>query len=304
MAEPFAAKKPSHKQEVELDRDFIELNDRAAQDTARQFPQAANQAIGTQIQPLQSKELVKAALEGREDDFKSLLTDLSAEQQTAVHTICMSEFLKQQGRLVNRASVEAIAKGDIEGTTYWLGKSATNAHKRKRLGESGAQVKNLLEIGESLNDTQKRDMLKAALEMGFSAASVFSMESEWKLAQEIKEEAFGEGATTSAELNMQMVATRLMREKLDDLRKALENVKTKGESEERRKKANEAEERLAHLVGNRRAEDARKMLSRHGTEVEDTIANNLAHALEMSKELHRGGRLGKIAVLPRTEGPR
>jgi hypothetical protein len=174
--------------------------------------------------------------------------------------------------------------------------------KQQEYGDAEAQVNTLKGFGETLNGDERKDMLRAALEVGFSAASVFRMESEWNLSREAARKK-SRKMPSSDEINIQMVATQVMREKLDKLREALDELRTKGEDEERRKKAMEAEKMLGYLVGNRRAGEARKMLSRQGAENDELVAKTLAEQLALSRELH-SGHLGKVAVLPKTEGPR
>lgn len=174
--------------------------------------------------------------------------------------------------------------------------------KQQEYGDAEAQVNILKGFGETLNGDERKDMLRTALEVGFSAASVFRMESEWKLSREAARKR-SRKTPSSDEINIQMVATEVMREKLDKLREALDELRAKGEDEERRKKAMEAEKSLGNLVGSRRAGEARKMLSRQGMESEELVAKTLEEQLALSRELH-SGHLGRVAVLPKTEGPR
>lgn len=303
-------KKPPISEEKELtvlDKDLLKLDDFAVKSAGKEISQPlAQQGIEGQILRLDGVELVNAAREERKEDFfarlNGLIPGLDTEQQKAAYNACSIFYFQHQGRLMNRKAGEAIAKGDTAAAKYWVEKSAENARRREGLGETNAQVKNLYEIGQGLNPKQREDMLRAALGSGYSAAAVFATVREWERSRKSAGEKSGEVETT-AELIMQKEATHLMRERLDDLRQSLDDIRREGESEERRKKAIEAETKLAHLVGTSHATDARKMLSRHGAEIEDTIASDLAHALEVSKVLHSGGRLKEVVAMPRTEGP-
>jgi len=287
------------------------IDEMAEADLAIRATSQTNEFLGTlpkDVLPPERRELLEAVARDDKELFAERLGQYAPDLDAALQFKRVQDsYLTQLGIIKDNRWNKSIRNNDKERSDAYAKASNEIVQKRHGLGVTDRtlhelEVESLNRIGTGLNDTQKRDMLRAALEVGFSAASVFRMESEWNLSREAARKK-SRKMPSSDEINIQMVATQVMREKLDKLREALDELRTKGEDEERRKKALEAEKMLGYLVGNRRAGEARKMLSRQGAENDELVAKTLAEQLALSRELH-SGHLGKVAVLPKTEGPR
>ncbi len=263
--------------------------------------------LNPELSPLQGTELLEAVARDDKELFASRLGQYAPDVDAAPqYNKILDQFLTQLSVIKDNGFNKSVKNNDEERSKAYARASKDIIQRRLGLKVTDRtlhelEIESLNRIGADLDVPQKRKMLAIALG-SFSATSVFRMASEWKLPMEAAGKR-SRKAPSSDEINIQMVATQVMKEKLDKLRETLDELRVKGENEERRKKAMEAEKMLGYLVGSKRAEEARKMLSRHGAEVEDKIADDLAHALELSKELH-SGHLDKVAVLPKTEGPR
>lgn len=245
-----------------------------------------------------ARELSDFVAHGNRAAFDRTIGDhLPAEQKDALwnhldknRAIILAEFLQRE---------YAPNHGTSAGEAI-LARGAEAARTLEGYGEADAQRRFLRGCGEGLeNDVQRRDMLRAALQAGFSASSVFSMETEWGFSQTSRRRG-GDSSRSSIEQMIQYEAIKLMQERLEEMRRTLQKLRER-ETDSSRQAVQDAERNLANLVGTRRASEARRMLENQGDQTATFVEQSLREQIELSRNLH-SGRLAN--VLPRTEGPR
>jgi len=270
-----------------------EVQQQQLADARTTVPELAEQAeLPTDIveelreNPSISKELVYCAQQENQEAFYNTVRDIMSQQQAeslyqeTVNHI-HDEFLLHLSTIYHK----------FHGTETGNAMMMVSADMMQ--GDIARQSQWLQDAGASLDDQQRADMLRAAVDYGFSASSVFNLQRIWNLF----DADISGGTTNPGTMNLNQFMTESMRKMLEKLRKTLENSLT-NRNEQTTREADEAEHRLAMLVGNRRARQAREMLERQGVESADLVVQTLKEQLELSRNLH-SGRLG--AVRPTAE---
>lgn len=234
------------------------------------------------------KEIIEAAVEAKRtgDDglFNRRMEQHAPDQAGSVSWQQIANEYYEQLRLVQEQRVNERAKaGDQEGVKRGTKDVRETIKTQKELGEEKSvhqmEQESLMRIGEDLNDTQKADVLNAALAVGFSAASVYAVGAAWAgIAGEM------EGASP-ADMEMDRQIKQTMERDVEELRKVIDRAKKK---EATKQEVDEAERRLARLVGSAHAKEARATLEKQGGEMEKMIEKALAEQLELAKQLHTG----------------
>jgi|GEM_PF-4666896 len=236
------------------------------------------------------KEIVEAAVEAKKtgDDglFNRRMEQYAPDQVGKVSWEQIANPYYEQLRLIQeKRANEAAKRGDQEGLKAGTKDVRETIKTQKELGDERTihqmEQESLYRIGEDLNDTQRADMLNAALAVGFSAAAVYAVGAAWIEAGE----AGGMEMESPVDSQMDRQIKETMEERVKELRDMMEKLQKKQTTQ---REVDEAERRLAQLVGAAHAKEARTIFERQGGEMEQMIEKALAEQLELAKQLHTG----------------
>lgn len=289
---------PAPKQEREGELSVQQLNQQAIDQSHTAFDQTVHdlrlwEAL-PQVQPLERQELARAAQENKRDDFIAQLSRLAPSLDRSkiieIYNNVSLAFQQNLGHLLNGQANEAAKEGNKTARDYWLQLSGENGHLREQLGETGAQAANLLEIGQGLNKQQQEDLLRAALEVGFSYAAVRSTANNLGVAMPGKTEEAVQGMLENAAMELAQDIMQRMRELLD-------SYSRDGNPEAMREYEREVR-RLSYLLGEGPARRIEALTGEQKGETDETVRQAIAAQIELARRLHSGEENG---VMPTKE---
>lgn len=248
-----------------------------------------------QVQPLERQELARAAAEGRRDDFlasaRRAVPEMDLRSANRFFDSISLAFNQHLAPLINGNANEAIRRRDETATDYWLAQSAENGHARERLGEAGAQAANLMQIGQGLTAQQKEDMLRAAIEAGFSYTAVRTAANNLGVAEpagRTREDAM-RGALESSAMELAEQIMLRMREILESYARD-KNPQNMQEYEREL-------QRLGYLLGEGPAKRIEALLRKQESESDEALRQTIATQIELARRLHSGEEGGVVPIV-------
>ncbi len=253
--------------------------------TNQQFHSNCNTIVSTYLQkmgappatksyftPSISEKLGDYVIKGDRDGFLRTANAKLTDEQ-AIQLLRDMEIARRRNLETNLAVGYAPVHGTEQGKEI-LREGKNNANELKKQGdlEGDPQTRFLIECGKKLtNDQQKQDMLMAALEVGFTAASIFAAEM-----------GFARPETANMSGAVRERVDQLMREMRDEL----ESLKTQEDPKAREEYDRHCAE-LEAMVGPRHAKEAITQLERQDGERDDLIKRTLDNDVELARRLHQ-----------------
>ncbi len=244
-------------------RDFFNVPFNFARDVAGIFERNENQETGEMN--------VHAARREFGEWMQTKIPGLTERQIDAIFNVLWDDHLNQHGHAATGATIRGQREGNTELRDAGLRVGHAVSLGRTAIGQGTVEDNDrrfLLECCKGLDAQQQEDLLRAAVQHGFSAASVFGTAGQLQF-----------GARQQEVMTMLTEATaRRMEELMDGMRTDHED----------REKYDRRLAELGALVGPRRAKQAENQVEEHARETDELIAKAIADQVRLSAEMHGG----------------